>query len=442
MIARIDEWRNLRRPGSRIAFAALGTLLAPSPLLSTLQDPVGEYRGKYAGETASRERLGKIEVAWRKALREIERKLALAPSDPRKISVEIRDALAPDADPIVAFRGEPVEVVREGEDRVVLRVRAEFVVRRAVDLEGALERAGVIAVLTERLGERSMRTLAPWMVEGLAVWAADVGPALWLAHLRSNPTSTEPAERFYGVGVGEPFPERQVENGLAIDLLAARKGPKAPLRLAAYILQREDVFDMLRSVSGLEWGAFRAGARKHALEKVRSWTPKEWDAYAALARIEREGAGGAEEKLVELERACGAFASRNKASRLLPDVLFWQGKALARLGRVEEALVVLRRAAETDPGDSPYGDDIGVEIGGALFSREDLEGALAAFGRVLRDYPESPLLDRALAGKARSLAKGGKKEDALRAIDLFERSFPESASITEMRELRRALSGE
>jgi tetratricopeptide (TPR) repeat protein len=427
-------------PAGLLRVAAAWGCLVP-PLALAPQDPAQAYRGKYAAQPAFRERLAATQAAWRRAVAGIERKLAIAPRDPAKISVEIADALAPEADPIVRFRGEPFEVVVEGEN-VVVRVRAEFVMRGSLDLEDALVSGGVRAILTERLSERAVSMLAPWMVEGLAGWAADAGEVMWLDTLRANRAKVDPAAIFLGVGVADHTPERRIEDVLAVDFIAARKGAKAPARLAAFLLQREDAFDALRALSGLEWGAFRAGAQEHGLRKTRSWTPKEWDAYVALARQDQESAAAGEEKLRELERACEAFASRNKSSSLLPDVLLWRGRALARLGRGEEALAALRRAIELDPGAPSCVDDASVEVGAVLLAREEAEGALDAFERVLRDHPDSPLLDRALAGKAHALARLGRKEEAIRSIDLFERSFPESAAITDVRELRRALLGD
>lgn len=65
--------------------------------------------------------------------------------------------------------------------------------------------------------------------------------------------------------------------------------------------------------------------------------------------------------------------------------------------------------------------------------------AMVPFKQMIRDHPDSRLIDRAVYNLAVCNSRLGKNREALRLLDLFVRSFPRSSWIDKARKLQAAI---
>lgn len=114
--------------------------------------------------------------------------------------------------------------------------------------------------------------------------------------------------------------------------------------------------------------------------------------------------------------------------------LFWQGEALFRLRRLEEARDRYARYLGLKPG-SPYVPEALYARGLAELETGRTDGAIDTFRDFLRGYPNHPRAPIAAYSAARELIRAKRWDDALALLTPYAKNYPASPYLAETRYL-------
>lgn len=172
-------------------------------------------------------------------------------------------------------------------------------------------------------------------------------------------------------------------------------------------------------------------------------------AYAELGRFLAAAPGDRRAPDARLLRGKAAFALGRSEEALaefralegLPvtlgtpgEALFWEGEVLYRLRQFAEASDRYGRLAREFP-DSPYLDDALYARGFAELELGRAEAAVASFLALLRGRPKSELAESAAYAAARELVRARRWEDALPILGTYASRYPGSRFLVEVRYL-------
>jgi TolA-binding protein len=116
------------------------------------------------------------------------------------------------------------------------------------------------------------------------------------------------------------------------------------------------------------------------------------------------------------------------------ETIFWQGEALFRLRRLEEARDRYARFLALKPA-SPYVPEALYARGLAELETGRADGAIDTFRDFLRDYPSHARAPTAAYSAARELIRAKRWEDALALLTPYAKSYPGSPYLAETRYL-------
>jgi adenylate cyclase len=141
------------------------------------------------------------------------------------------------------------------------------------------------------------------------------------------------------------------------------------------------------------------------------------EARACLGRV-RLSRGDYEGACIEAERALAISPNLAIAHGVLGGTLIFSG-------RPQEGLLALERGIRLDPRDPRAGVSVNQVVIGHYHCR-DYEGAVEAAGRVIRSYPNHPLVYRWLAA---ALGQLGRTAEAKQALDRAQTLAPQAFDI-------------
>ena len=223
-------------------------------------------------------------------------------------------------------------------------------------------------------------------------------------------------------GLVERFPESPLIGptrlGLAEDALNdGRWNEAAALFRDAIASADPDPEGLSRARSGLGWAHLRLGEHLEATEAFGALVEQSPD--DPLAAEASYLAGRSLRELGKSEDALAAFdwvGSHHPESDQAPLAALERARLLVELGRAGEAAPLYRdlidREAGPEIGAAP--DDLLAELGWALIDSGDIDGADAAFGRLIEQYPDSTQSADARVNLAESAFERGAFDEVLR----------------------------
>ncbi len=439
---------------SAVAMIWTFTALAPAQDVGIL----GAYQGKYKDDARLAKQAGNLEALRAAALTCVAEKMGLTPADPQRIRIELRDALSSDPEKLAPFTGPPFQTRWADAGQVQIVLHTEFLVNGRFDVDTELRHEMVHAVMRTAVTPEAYGTVPVWVREGLAVWTAGQteDKARWV--LRQEEFLTQPDRAVQGLppfvspagkakppagaagGAGPVVDEpggpaalrRYAEYALAIEYLAERCGAEAVQKLARALAHGTPAQTAVAEASGQDWEAFAAAARQHAVARLAKLRPPETDAYAAIVKAD-DG-----RQYAEVEKLCAAFLKANPKSTLRGNVLYLRGKAnrlQKKAGAAESALKELL----DHPEQSDFVEKALYQLASTRAEAGRHSDAVDPCRRLLRDHPDSDVLDRGLYTLALCRSKAGNRREALRLLDVFDRSFAKSEVASKARELRQTL---
>jgi hypothetical protein len=300
-------------------------------LVESLVSQTPGYRGKYATDPTIREVVKELEGVRGEALPLVKERLTLVPREASKIVVSIKDVRPARPETITRYTGAAFETSGpSAEDgRITTTIHPDYLVSRRFDLRQELAHEMVHAVMHDRMAEGDYRGLPKWVREGLAVWCAGQVEERFVSVLVSEKAFREPERVFPGLDREEPGFDRYGEYGMAIMHLSARYGTNAPGKFAGLVIRGLATAGAIREVAGMELPDFVNEVRSLCLKRARSAEPPDYVAFVAIVAADKERQYA---KVCDLAAECLACG---RDSPLLPDVLYWHGKA-CRLSKQPE----------------------------------------------------------------------------------------------------------
>lgn len=395
-----------------------------------------EYGGKYASDPAFKRTVASIPGLRRKALGAVKKRLEIEPKRSDRIRIEVRDALPAEPETLAPTTHAPFETFTDGggpDAPIVIRIHAEFVKSGQYDLAQELAHEMVHAVMRERMSADAYSRIPKWLREGLALWAAGQGPTR-VAWILSSREALDGLQRF-GPGSDSETHEfdRYASDFFAIETLAEKEGPEAVVELVRALIQGEEAQNAIESACGLDFNEFR-NSGFGALQSAAAFDPPDgWPEYGEISRHDRN------RRYLDVIATADEFERKHRRSLVLGDVLYFKGKAQRLTVAHEDAAKTLARL--TAPGALPchFADEALYQLGRVELDMGRHADAASRFEAIVRDFPDTSLLDPAAFWLAFALAGLDRKEDALRWLDRFERSFPESELAADARSLRAQL---
>jgi TolA-binding protein len=349
------------------------------------------------------------------------------------IRIAFRDALPQDADRIVPFTSAPFQTRWTDGNRVLIVLHTEFVVNGMFDVQAELVHELTHAALRLRMGRNAYAAVPQWLREALAVWAADQVDRQLAAVLRKRDNLDRPSKAFSGLDAPEHSTARYAEYGLAAEFIAQQAGPQGLKKLVDLIIAGTPPREALHVVAPLSWRDFVSACRKYAEDRARRARATETEEYVEILRLDRR------RDYKNSKRLCAQFLKQHHRSPLRGDVLYWHGKACRLLRQRGPAERSLRELLRKHRQDTTMVEEALYQLGALLVEARAHRRAIEPFKRLLRDHPDSTLLDRAVYNLAFCRAKTGDKREARRLLSVFERSFPGSSFAGKARELRASL---
>jgi TolA-binding protein len=132
------------------------------------------------------------------------------------------------------------------------------------------------------------------------------------------------------------------------------------------------------------------------------------------------------EQFAEAAKSLAASLAADPKSRQAPEALLLVARVQARGGDYAAAVASAERVLKEFP-ESPLLDQVHYRLGEFAYAKDDFAGAAAAYDRVLKDWPESPFAPYALYGKGWSQTKS---KDFAAGADSFSQllaKYPEHA---------------
>lgn len=389
-------------------------------LVSAQEDPLEAYRGKYVSDPRFRTVCADLRKMRSRGLKRVESVFGVSPRRARSILVEIVDAANNSAGRIQRFRGAAFRT-RTGEtgdhSHVTIVIHSEFVRRGEYRLEEEMIHETVHAVMRERMDRRAYAAIPAWLREGMALWAAGQGETRIRSILRL-PRTADLGRLLPGLEEGDRNVDRYVEDFFAFEYLARLAGDSGLPTLMRRLILGVDPHKVVEGVTKKSWDDFRSLVRSHARRRCPQFRATGWGDYLALYGLNRKRAW------LELGKGSDRFLQEHPGSELAVDVRYLQGKARRLSGRPADAIPVL--GVVTRDGGTHYGDDAWYQLGLANLEGGQHGGALEAFQSIVRDHPDSPLLDRAAWRLAETHLEAGNLEKARVWVRRFDESFPES----------------
>jgi TolA-binding protein len=393
-----------------------------------------EYKGKYKKNTRFLQFAKRVPKYRAKALKQIEKRLGIAPEDDGLIKVVFEDALKADAETITPFRGPPFSTFwNEDADRIVIRLYTEFIVNRRYDARRELTHEMAHAVMRERMDQDDYRAMPAWLREGLALWAAKQIESRVLVISRGLSARGSHAKLFPGLEVGTHTLERYPEDVLAIEYIAQGRGNKGIKRLVRMLVDGIPPHRAVETVTGRRWKDFKPDCRRYSLRRFRQLQPPETARYWRIVDLHKRG------RYSRVKRESASFLRDYPKSIYHGDVLYWRGKTCRLRKNLSQAESALLKLIRRHSFHSSYVEEALYQLGSARIESGRFKTAIAPFKQMLRDHPTSHLFDRAVYNLAVCYSRLGKNDEAGRLLDVFLRSFPGSAWLGKAKTMRAAL---
>jgi TolA-binding protein len=286
--------------------------------------------------------------------------------------------------------------------------------------------------MRERMDADAYRAMPKWMREGIAVWAADQGPGK-LERALIDPAFTTAEAAFPGLEAGEHGVDRYAEYFLAFDLLERKKGAGSVAKLVRRLVDGEPPDEALGAIAGMTAATFKDEARSDAIAAATRADPDGTRAMRAIASLDKG------RKYAQVRSVAAEFEEDHPRSPCLADVLYFRGKAERLDDDPGAAIATLERLIGRHLDRSHYFDEAWYQLGSAQLASKKPKEAAASFRAILRDFPDTSLHEKAALRLAQALAESGERDEAIRWLDRFDRSFPKSASAVEAKSLRAKL---
>lgn len=393
----------------------------------------GEPADKYGGTPFGRALERDLPALARRARARAEARTGVAPPDVAPLA---RDAESLSPEVLKKWKRAAAAVERTAEGPAVVLYR-EPVAAGEADPEAALAGAFVQAAFLARFSDKDLKAIPPWVVEGLALYAAgdEAGEATAERILLSR---RKPPETLIDDLEGKHTASDLAQDFWTFLYLEKAFGRKAVRAFGRAVWEGRSYDAALMEVAGRGWGEIVSGAASFAraeLAPLVSGTEAFKalaDAVAELPPEERWRRAG------EME----ALLARHKRA-------YWRDKArylVARwleAGRRPEAAAAFRAIAESPPPRSPYAADARYRLAEILFDRRRWDEAEALYEACLRDHFDEPFAPKCLAALAEIADRRRDPAARRRRLEMLLVKYPDHAEADKAREtLRRMPEGE
>jgi len=152
---------------------------------------------------------------------------------------------------------------------------------------------------------------------------------------------------------------------------------------------------------------------------VNCATPEETSAVEALRKMFADGLYEA------VDRQSTEFVKQFQNSEYLPEVWLIQARARTELGRVDDAISILRETAERS---GQKRDEFDFWYASALASKGDWKGAADAFGRFIDTHTNSPMRLQATYHQAHAKHRAGDTVGAINLLSVQDGLFQKEAA--------------
>lgn len=399
-----------------LAVAGMGqTVSAWRATAQTTREAVG-YEGKYVKHPPFKKFAERLPGLIEKGLEKVEQRLGLTPRGKGRIRVEVRDAQAGEEEVIRKFTEPPFQTRWEGED-VVVTLFAEFVVNGRFDAETEVVHELTHAVMRTLMTRDAYKGVPDWVREGLAVWTAEQVEAKAASFIDDQRAKASVEERLPGLESGKESLERYAEYGLAFEMIEKRHGGDAIKTFACMIAEGVPVRKVVEEITKLTWADFLSQARQYARERLEQLAPPTMGAYYEMLEADR-----ARDYRKVLEHS-EVILKGGKRTALAAATLYWRGKALRLSGRAADAEKALRDLLSREERASSWIALALYQLGKTRTDGKKYQEAIDPWVRLMRDHPDFDEMDNVVYHLALCRAKTGKKAEARKLLDLFERSF-------------------
>lgn len=412
-----------------ISLFTLAPLLGPDD--RSAPKALQEYQGKYKNSTRLLRFAKRLPKYRSKALKRIEKRLGIVPEDSDLIKVVFKDALEAGAKTIRIFRGPAFSTFwDDDEGKIVILLRTEFLVNRRYDAREELTHEMAHAVMRERMDRDDYAAMPRWLREGLALWAAGQVESRILVISGGASARNSQAKLFAGLEAGIHTLDRYAEDVLAIEYIAQKQGNKRIKRLVRLLIDGVPPHKAVEIVTGRRWIEFKADCRRYSMRRFRELQPPEASHYWKIVDLNKRG------KYSSVKKESARFLRDFPKSIFRGDVLYWRGKICRirnNLSQAESALLEMIRKHSLHSG---YVEEALYQLGSIRIETGRFKTAMVPFKQMIKDHPDSRLLDRAVYNLAVCNSRLGKNQEAMRFLDLFVRSFPRSSWLGKARKLQ------
>ncbi len=378
---------------------------------------VEAYRGKYSAEAWCRALVEAMPGYVSESLSVVEARLGIIPDPAVTIQILLRDAHPQTLKAISPSRRPPFRTFHYPGGRVHILLNMEFFADMRHDPRQIVLHELVHAVMRTHLKEEDYTKIPHWVREGLAVWTAEQTDERIRTVIRESVRRGSLDRVVPGLEAGDHGLGRYAEYALAMERLVERSGNDAIKKLAQELCAGESCQSVVSELSGERYARFLRESNAFARTRVATKIPRMIDAYAAIVRADKA------RKYSDVERRAGRFLRQHAKSWLAPNVMYFRAKAARLRKKPARAAKLLDALLDRGPEDNDYFDEALYQLGAVRLEADQPARALESARRLLRDHPDSPLLDRALYHQIAALVARGMDDEALAAIKLYERSF-------------------